>query len=98
MGIPATFVLCEDLVGLGGHIANIGVHGTSVPLHIERLWSRSVTISMALVSAHTIPTLLDLAAAGKIDGGLMVTHGELNVSFFQDCRGEGWYADVWMRL
>ena len=74
VGIPATFNMCEDLVGLGGHIANIGVHGKSVNLHIDRLWSRSTTISMALVSAHTIPTLLDLAAAGKIDASAMVTH------------------------
>lgn len=76
VGIPATFNMCEDLVGLGGHIANIGVHGKKVDLHIEKLWIRSTTISMALVSAHTIPTLLDLAAAGKIDASAMVTHGE----------------------
>ncbi|CAK1363997.1 L-threonine 3-dehydrogenase [Cercospora beticola] len=74
VGIPATFNMCEDLVGLGGHIANIGVHGKKVDLHIEKLWIRSTTISMALVSAHTIPTLLDLAAAGKIDASAMVTH------------------------
>ena len=29
---------------------------------------------MALVSAYTIPTLLDLYAAGKIDAKDMVTH------------------------
>lgn len=76
VGIPATFNMCEDLVGLGGHIANIGVHGKPVDLHIERLWPRSVTISMALVSAHTIPTLLNLYACGKLDtAGDMITHG-----------------------
>ncbi|KNG48000.1 GroES-like protein [Stemphylium lycopersici] len=74
VGIPATFNMCEDLVAKGGHIANIGVHGKSVDLHIERLWARSTTISMALVSAHTIPTLLNLFAAGKIDASAMVTH------------------------
>lgn len=31
---------------------------------------------MALVSAHTIPTLLDLYAAGKIDASDMITHGK----------------------
>lgn len=30
---------------------------------------------MALVSAHTIPTLLDLMAAGKLDASAMITHG-----------------------
>ncbi|CAN9413530.1 unnamed protein product [Alternaria alternata] len=74
VGIPATFNMCEDLVAKGGHIANMGVHGKSVDLHIERLWARSTTISMALVSAHTIPTLLNLFAAGKIDASAMVTH------------------------
>ena len=28
VGIPATFVLCEDIVAPGGTIANIGVHGS----------------------------------------------------------------------
>jgi alcohol dehydrogenase len=74
VGISVTFNLCEDLVAKGGHIANIGVHGKSVDLHIERLWARSTTISMTLISAHTIPTLLDLFAAGKIDASAMVTH------------------------
>lgn len=31
---------------------------------------------MALVSAHTIPTLLDLMAAGKLDASAMITHGK----------------------
>ena len=30
VGIPATFVLCEDIVAPGGTIANIGVHGVKV--------------------------------------------------------------------
>ena len=43
VGIPATFAMCEELVGQGGNIANIGVHGTKVDLHIEKLWSRSIS-------------------------------------------------------
>lgn len=74
VGIPATFKMCQQLVGLGGHIANIGVHGKPVNLDIDKLWSRSVTISMALVSAHTIPMLLNLYAAGKLDASDMITH------------------------
>lgn len=76
VGVPETFDMCQELVGLGGTIANIGVHGKSVNLQIDRLWPRSTTISMALVSAHTIPTLLDLNSAGKLDASAMVTHGE----------------------
>src|SRR5665647_864487 len=39
VGIPATFELCQSLVAPGGIIANIGVHGKSVELHLETLWS-----------------------------------------------------------
>ena len=35
VGIPATFELCEKIVAPGGTIANIGVHGTKVVLHME---------------------------------------------------------------
>ncbi|KAK4554468.1 hypothetical protein LTR86_008322 [Recurvomyces mirabilis] len=74
VGVPATFKMCQDLVGIGGHLANVGVHGTKVELDIDRLWPRSTTISMALVSAHTIPQLLDLNSAGKLDTSAMITH------------------------
>jgi alcohol dehydrogenase len=32
VGVPATFLLCQDLVAPGGIIANIGVHGTKASL------------------------------------------------------------------
>lgn len=38
VGIPSTFELCQEIIGAGGHIANIGVHGKSVTLHMETLW------------------------------------------------------------
>src|ERR1700712_5161636 len=37
VGIPATFELCEEIVTPGGTIANIGVHGKKVDLHLENL-------------------------------------------------------------
>jgi alcohol dehydrogenase len=43
VGMPATFELCEAIVNAGGHIANIGVHGKSVELHLETLWSKNIT-------------------------------------------------------
>jgi alcohol dehydrogenase len=43
VGVPATFKMCQDLVGIGGNIANVGVHGTKVELEIDRLWSRSTS-------------------------------------------------------
>jgi alcohol dehydrogenase len=43
VGIPATFDMCQALVGKGGTIANIGVHSTPVKLEIDRLWPRGTS-------------------------------------------------------
>jgi alcohol dehydrogenase len=37
VGIPATFELCTDIIAPGGIVANAGVHGVKVDLHLERL-------------------------------------------------------------
>lgn len=42
VGYPATFELCQELVGFGGRIANIGVHGEPAKLHIEKLWGYNI--------------------------------------------------------
>ncbi|PWG74447.1 alcohol dehydrogenase, partial [Enterococcus hirae] len=49
VGVPASFATCEDIVAPGGTIANVGVHGAKVDLHLERLWSRNITITTRLV-------------------------------------------------
>jgi alcohol dehydrogenase len=41
VGIPATFEMCEKIIAPGGNIANIGVHGQKVALHLESLWDRA---------------------------------------------------------
>lgn len=41
VGIAATFDICQSVVRPGGHIANIGVHGTSVDLQLQDLWGSS---------------------------------------------------------
>ena len=43
VGYPETFYMCQELVGIGGNIANVGVHGTKVDLYIDRLWPRSTS-------------------------------------------------------
>jgi alcohol dehydrogenase len=48
VGVPATFETCQQLVGLGGAIANVGVHGRKVDLHLEDLWSRGIRKSRPL--------------------------------------------------
>lgn len=74
VGVPATFELATDLVRPGGHIANIGVHGTPATLHLERLWDRDVTITTGLVDTYSTPTLLKLLASHQLDARRFVTH------------------------
>ena len=74
VGIPATFILCEDIVAAGGTIANVGVHGCKVDLHLERLWSHNVTITTRLVDTVSIPMLLKTVQAGRIDARQLITH------------------------
>ena len=74
VGIPATFTLCEDIVGAGGTIANVGVHGSKVDLHLERLWSHNVTITTRLVDTVSIPMLLKTVQSKRIDAKQLITH------------------------
>ncbi len=74
VGIPATFELCQQIIAPGGAIANIGVHGTKVDLHLEQLWDRNIAITTRLVDTVTIPMLFKTVAANKIDPKLLITH------------------------
>jgi alcohol dehydrogenase len=74
VGIPATFVLCQKIVGAGGTIANIGVHGVKADLHLEDLWSHNITITTRLVDTVSTPMLLKTVQAEKIDPKLLITH------------------------
>ncbi len=74
VGIPATFELCGDLIAPGGTIANIGVHGTKVDLHLEHLWDRNITITTRLVDTASTPMLLSSLRTEKIDAKLLITH------------------------
>lgn len=74
VGVPATFGLCQDLVAPGGVIANIGVHGTKVDLHLERLWAHNIAITTRLVDTVTTPMLLKTVRAGRIDPKKLITH------------------------
>ena len=67
-------MLCEDIVAPGGTIANIGVHGVKVDLHLERLWSQNITITTRLVDTVTMPMLLKTVDSKKIDPTLLISH------------------------
>jgi alcohol dehydrogenase len=74
VGIPATFELCQSLVAPGGIIANIGVHGKSVELHLETLWAHNITITTRLVDTVTTAMLLKTIQSKKLNSKQLITH------------------------
>jgi alcohol dehydrogenase len=74
VGIPATFELCQKIVAAGGTIANIGVHGVKVDLHLEALWDRNICITTRLVDTVSTPMLLKTLFAHKLDPKPLITH------------------------
>ncbi|MFE1312464.1 MULTISPECIES: zinc-dependent alcohol dehydrogenase family protein [unclassified Streptomyces] len=74
VGVPESFELCTRMVRPGGHVANVGVHGRPATLHLEDLWIKNVTITTGLVDTYSTPTLLRMAAAGRLPTGQLVTH------------------------
>jgi alcohol dehydrogenase len=65
-GNPDSFSLCTKAVRSGGHIANIGMHGASVVLHLEELWRKNVTISTGQVDTSSTPWLLDVLTPSRL--------------------------------
>ena len=74
VGIPATFEMCEEIVAIGGIIANVGVHGTKADLHLEKLWDRNISITTRLVDTVSTPMLMKVMQSHKIDPKLLITH------------------------
>ena len=74
VGLPATFDIRQSILAAGGRLANIGVHGTSVQLHLEKLWDRNVAITTRLVDTAAIPMLLKLVRSGKLQPAKLITH------------------------
>ncbi len=74
VGVPSSFTTCQSIIAPGGRIANIGVHGKPVELHLEKLWDRNITITTRLVDAVTTPMLLKVLQSGKLDAKRMATH------------------------
>ncbi|MBX6321701.1 MAG: zinc-binding dehydrogenase, partial [Rhodospirillaceae bacterium] len=74
VGLPATFELCQAIVAPGGVIANIGVHGAKVDLHLERLWAHNITITTRLVDTVSTPMLLKTVQSRRIDPARLITH------------------------
>jgi alcohol dehydrogenase len=74
VGVPQTFELAAELIRPCGRVANIGVHGQPVTLHLEKLWIRDVTVTTGLVDTYTIPRLMKLVSSGRLDPTIFATH------------------------
>lgn len=74
VGVPATFDLCQSIVTAGGRIANVGVHGKSVELRLQTLWSHNITLTTRLVDTVTTPMLLKVVQSGRLQPQKLVTH------------------------
>jgi alcohol dehydrogenase len=74
VGLPATFGICQDIVAAGGHLANVGVHGSSVTLNLEKLWDRNITLTTRLVDTVTLPMLMKSVLSGKLQPRKLITH------------------------
>jgi alcohol dehydrogenase len=74
VGLSDTFELACELIRPGGRVANIGVHGHPATLHLEKLWTRDVTITTGLVDTNTIPRLMKLVGDGRLDPTVFATH------------------------
>jgi len=74
VGTSATFDICQSIITAGGHIANVGVHGKSVELHLQKLWSKNITITTRLVDTVTTPLLLKTVLSGKLQPEKLITH------------------------
>jgi alcohol dehydrogenase len=74
VGVPATFDICQAIIAPGGRIANVGVHGKPVELHLEKLWDRNITMTTRLVDTATTSMLLKVVQSGKLQPAKLVTH------------------------
>ncbi|WP_431209579.1 zinc-dependent alcohol dehydrogenase family protein [Puia sp. P3] len=74
VGVPASFHVCQNIVRPTGHIAVVGVHGHSVDLQLEKLWSQNITLTTGLVSTFTTPMLLKNVISGKLEPKRLITH------------------------
>ncbi len=74
VGLPAAFDICQGIIGAGGHLANIGVHGRPVLLHMHELWDRNATLTTRLVDTVSTPMLIKAIQSGNLQPGKLVTH------------------------
>ncbi|NBJ70064.1 MULTISPECIES: zinc-dependent alcohol dehydrogenase family protein [Clostridia] len=74
VGVPATFEICQQIIKPGGAIPVLGVHGTSVDFHLEKLWIKNIRLTTGLVSTSTTPMLLKTVQSKRLQPEKLITH------------------------
>ena len=74
VGTPQAFDICQSILAPGGRLANVGVHGRPVQLHLETLWAHNITLTTRLVDTATTPMLLKVVQSGQLQPKKLVTH------------------------
>jgi alcohol dehydrogenase len=74
VGVPETFDVCQAVLAPGGRLANVGVHGKPVTLHLEKLWAHNIGLTTRLVDTVSTPMLLKLVESGQLQPGRLATH------------------------
>jgi len=74
VGTPAAFDICQGILGVGGRLASLGVHGKPVELHLEQLWNRNIRLTTRLVDTVTLPMLQKIILSGKLQPRKLITH------------------------
>ncbi len=74
IGNPATFALAQQIIGAGGRMSNIGIFTKSAEIQNHLLWTRNITLRMGVVNANTVPALLRMIEAGRLDPTGLISH------------------------
>jgi alcohol dehydrogenase len=74
VGHPTTCEVCQNIIGAGGHIADIGIYSKSVALQKQFLWTKNITLRLGTVNTTTIPLLMKAIKNGRVDPTQLISH------------------------
>ncbi len=74
VGSSATFQLAQEIIGPGGRIANVGIFSKSAEIHNNWLWTRNISLHMGVVNTNSVPALIKMIQAGKLDPTSLISH------------------------
>lgn len=74
IGSSVTFQLAQEIVGAGGRMANIGIFSKSAEIHNNWLWTKNISLHMGVVNTNTVPALIKMITAGKLDPKSLISH------------------------